>query len=74
MMLIHPCPALSGVIVGTNQYEDKSNFIFLVGAEMSGWTSNSSALYFPGFIQAHAIAFPNHDGIIYVSLEYRACY
>ena len=35
LMLIHPCRDLSGVIVGTEQYEDKSNFIFLLGDGIS---------------------------------------
>ena len=35
LMLIYPCRALSGVIVGTDQDEDKSNFILLLGAGMS---------------------------------------
>ena len=35
-MLIHPFRALSGVVFGTEQDEDKSNFIFLIGAGMSG--------------------------------------
>ena len=30
LMLIHPGLAFSGVIVGTEQDEDKSNFIFLI--------------------------------------------
>ena len=30
LMLIRPCRALSIVIVGTEQDEDKSNFIFLI--------------------------------------------
>ena len=28
LILIHPCRALSDVIVDTEKYEDKSNFIF----------------------------------------------
>ena len=36
LVLIHPYLALSGVIVGINQDDDKSNFIFLIGAGMSG--------------------------------------
>ena len=36
LMLIHPCRALSGVIVGTEQDEDKYNFLFLIGAGMYG--------------------------------------
>ena len=36
MVLIHPYCALSGVIVGTKQDEDKSNSIFLIGAGISG--------------------------------------
>ena len=32
---IHPCRDLSGIIVDTDQDEDKSNFIFLIGAGMS---------------------------------------
>ena len=74
LMLINPCHALSDTIVDTNQDEDKSNFIFLLGAEISSLTSKSSALYFYRFIYARTIAFLNHDEIIYVSLEYRACY
>ena len=35
-MLIHNCRALSGVIVGTDQDEDKSNFLFLIGDGISG--------------------------------------
>ena len=35
-MMIHPCCDLSGVIVGTDQDEDKSNFIFLIGDGISG--------------------------------------
>ena len=31
-MLIRPCHAIYGVIVDTKQDEDKSNFIFLLGA------------------------------------------
>ena len=36
LMLIHTFRSLSGVIVDTNQNEDNSNFLFLIGAEMSG--------------------------------------
>ena len=36
MMPIHPCRDLSSVIVGTEQDEDKSNFLFLIGAGISG--------------------------------------
>ena len=36
LMLIHPCRDLSGVIVGSKQDEDKSEFIFLIGSGMSG--------------------------------------
>ena len=36
LVLIRPCNALSDVIVDTNQYEDKSNFLFLLGAGISG--------------------------------------
>ena len=36
LVLIHPCHDLSGVIVDTKQDEDKYNFIFLIGAGMSG--------------------------------------
>ena len=32
LMLIHPWHDLSGVIVDTEKYEDKSDFIFLLGA------------------------------------------
>ena len=35
-MLIHPCRALSGVIVGTEEDEYKSSFLFLIGAGISG--------------------------------------
>ena len=35
-MMINHFSAISGVIVGTEQDEDKSNFIFLIGAGMSG--------------------------------------
>ena len=34
-MLIRPCRALSGVIVVTDQDEDKSNFLFILGAGIS---------------------------------------
>ena len=68
-MLVHTCYALYGVIFDTNKYEDKPNFIFLLGAGIYGWTSNSSALYFSVFIHARAIAFINNDEIIYVSLD-----
>ena len=37
--------------------EDNCNFLFLLGARISDWTSNYSALYFLGFIHAHAITF-----------------
>ena len=74
LMMIHPCSDMSGVIVGTKQYEDKFNLIFLIGAVMSGLSPNSSALYFSGFIHTHDIAFLNNNEIIYVSLEYRSCY
>ena len=56
-MLINPCCYVSGVIVDTEQDEDKSDFIFLLGAGISDWTSNSSELYFSGFIQEYAISF-----------------
>ena len=46
----------------------------LLGAEIYGRTSNSSALYFSGFIHAYTIDFINHYEIIYFSLYYRACY
>ena len=36
LMMIHPYCAMSGVIVGTEQDEDKSKFIFLIGYGMSG--------------------------------------
>ena len=36
IMLIHTCRALYGVILGTKQYEDKSIFIFLIGAGIYG--------------------------------------
>ena len=36
LMLVNTCCALSGVIVGKKQAEDNSNFIFLIGAGMSG--------------------------------------
>ena len=36
LMLIHTFRSLSGVIFDTNQNEDNSNFLFLIGAEMSG--------------------------------------
>ena len=36
LMLIHPCSALSGGIVDTKRDEYKSNFIFIIGAGMSG--------------------------------------
>ena len=68
-MLIHPFCDLSYVIVGTEKYEDKSNFIFLIEAGINGKTLNSSVLYFSGFIHAYEIAFLNHDEIIYVYLE-----
>ena len=32
LILIHPWHDLSGVIVDTEKYEDKSDFIFLLGA------------------------------------------
>ena len=35
LMLIHPCHAMSGVIVDTEQDKDKSNFIFILGAGIS---------------------------------------
>ena len=73
-MPIHPFRALYDVIVYTEQYEDKYNFIFLLGAGIYGCTSNSSALYFSIFIHAHDIAFLNHDDVIYVSLECFECY
>ena len=56
-MLIHPCHALTGVIADTEKDEYKYNFIFLLGAGISDWNSNSSALYFSGFIHAYAIGF-----------------
>ena len=55
-MLIHPCCTLYGVIIGTKKYEDKYNFLFLLGAGISDWTSNSSVLIFYEFINAHDIA------------------
>ena len=73
-MLLFPCRYLYDVIVSTKQDEDKFNFIFLLGPGIYGWASNSSALYFPGYIHAHDIAFLINDRIIYVSLEYRTCY
>ena len=36
---------------------ETSSFIFLLGSGISGWTSNSSALYFSGFIHARYINF-----------------
>ena len=57
MVLIRPWHALYGVIVDTEQDEDKSNFHFLLGAGIYGRTSISSVLYFSGFIHAHAIYF-----------------
>ena len=36
LVLIHPCRALSGAIVDTEQDEDKFNFIFLLGSGISG--------------------------------------
>ena len=36
LMLIHPFPALSDIIVDTKQDEDKSNFIFLLGVGIYG--------------------------------------
>ena len=35
LMLMNPCRALFGVIVGTEKDEEKSNFIFLIGYGMS---------------------------------------
>ena len=35
-MLIHTFHVLSDVIVNTKQDEEKSNFIFLLGSEISG--------------------------------------
>ena len=35
LMLIHPCHNFSGVIVDTEQDKYKSNFIFLLGADIS---------------------------------------
>ena len=35
MMLIRTCHALSGVIVDNEEDEDKSNFLFLLGAGIS---------------------------------------
>ena len=73
LILIHTFHSLSGVIVYTNNDEDKSTFIFLMGAGISEWTSNYSELYFFEFIHAHAISFLKNE-IIYVFLEYRVCY
>ena len=56
-ILIYPCHALSDVIVDTEQDEEKSNLIFVLGTGISDWNSNYSALYFPGFIHAHDMAF-----------------
>ena len=36
LVLIHPCRALADVIVDTEQDEDKSNFLFLLGGGISG--------------------------------------
>ena len=36
LMLINPCHDLSDIIIYTEQDEDKSNFIFLLGAGISG--------------------------------------
>ena len=36
LMLVYPCHAQSHVIFETNQDEDNSNFIFLLGAGISG--------------------------------------
>ena len=36
MILIYPCRCFSGVVVGTVKDEDRFNFLFLVGAGMSG--------------------------------------
>ena len=36
LMLVHCCHSLSGVIFDTNKDEDKFNFIFLLGAGISG--------------------------------------
>ena len=36
LMLIHPCHALSDVIVDTKQDEDNSNLLFLLGSGIYG--------------------------------------
>ena len=36
VMLIFPCRALDDIIFDTEQDEDKPNFIFLLGSEISG--------------------------------------
>ena len=36
LMLIHTCCALSGVNIGTDQDEYKSNLLFLIGSGMFG--------------------------------------
>ena len=38
MMMIHPCHALSGVIVDKNKYEDKYNFLLIIGDGVSSGT------------------------------------
>ena len=48
---------MSGVVLNTEQDEDNSNFIFLLGDGISDWTSNPSALYFSGFTHTHDISF-----------------
>ena len=35
LMLIRSCRAMSGIVVDTDKDEDKSNFIFLIGAGIS---------------------------------------
>ena len=73
MVLIHPCRALSSVLVGTEQDEDKSNFLFCRSWDV--WINfKFLCTVFSRFIHAHDIAILNHDEIIYVSLDYRAYY
>ena len=57
IVLIHTCHALSGLIFDTEQDEDKSNLLFLLGDEIYDWNLNYSALYFSGVILVYAIEF-----------------
>ena len=72
LVLIHNFHDMHGVIFDTKQDEYNSNLIFLLGAGIFGWTLNSSALYFSGFIHAHAIEFIKSlwDNIFFLGLPY----